>query len=123
MSILEDWINALSKPADSLPIEKEINRWNEINESLKRGDYISKVDFKDSPIEQQLEELQKLRQDFDKYRTDQAAYQTAAEHREKVAGRKGFWYGILSGIITTIIGSLVVYYWPAIVEFFSKLFH
>lgn len=50
MSILDDWINALSKPADSLPIAKEIKRWDEINESLSRGNYISGVNIEDSPL-------------------------------------------------------------------------
>ncbi len=71
--------------------------------------------------EQAAVELQKLRDDFDKYCADQAAYQTAQEHRTKIAERKGFWLGILSNGIAAIIGGLVVYYWPDIVSFMHLL--
>ena len=70
---------------------------------------------------QSAEELQKLRDDFDKYRAEQAAYQTAQEHRAKIAERKGFWLGILSNGIAAVIGGLVVYYWPGIAKFFLGL--
>lgn len=50
MSTLNDWINALSNPADDLPIAKEIKRWNEINESINHGDYIPGLNFEDSPL-------------------------------------------------------------------------
>ena len=69
-----------------------------------------------------LEELQKLREDFDKYRSEQAAYQAAQEHRTKIAERNGFWLGIISNGIAAMIGGLAVYYWPSITAFFFKLF-
>lgn len=73
--------------------------------------------------EETAEELQKLRNDFDKYRADEAANKAAAEHSAKVAERKGFWFGILSNTIAAIIGGLVVYYWPSITKFFLGLIH
>lgn len=71
---------------------------------------------------ERMDELQKLRDDFDKYRAEQAAYQATQEHRAKIAERKGFWLGIVSNGIAAIIGGLVVYYWPSIVSFLEKLF-
>ena len=68
-------------------------------------------------------ELQKLRQDFDQYRADYASYKAAEEHRSKIAERKGFWRGILSGIITTIVGGLVIYYWPDIIALIHQLWN
>lgn len=37
---------------------------------------------------EELEELQKLREDFDEYRSEQTAYQASQEHRAKIAERK-----------------------------------
>ncbi len=70
-----------------------------------------------------IAELEKMRQDFDKYRADEVAYKTAQEHCAKISERKGFWLGIISNGISAIIGGLVVYYWPSIIAFFSRLFH
>lgn len=71
---------------------------------------------------QHLAELQKLREEFDQYRADNAAYQAAQEKSQKLAEKRQFWYGILSNIISAIIGGLVVYYWPAIIAFFTNFF-
>lgn len=73
--------------------------------------------------ENQLIELQKLRQDFDNYRAEYAAYKAAEEHRAKVAKRDGILQGIISTLIVTIIGGLVVSYWPSIISAVSCLFH
>lgn len=70
----------------------------------------------------QAKELKELRQDFDKYRSEQAACQAAQEQRAKIAERKGFFLGIVSNGIAAIIGGLVVYYWPSIMTFFFKMF-
>lgn len=71
---------------------------------------------------ERMDELQKLRDDFDNYRAEQAAYHSAQEHRAKIAERKGFWLGIVSNGIAAIIGGLVVYYWPSVIAFFLRLF-
>lgn len=68
-------------------------------------------------------DLEKLNQDFEKYRAEQTAYQAAQEHRAKIAERKGFWLGIISNGIAAIIGGLVVYYWPSIMAFFVGFLH
>lgn len=92
------------------------------------------VEYKDSAVgklqgaitsqhTERIDELQKLREDFDNYRAEQAAYQAAQEHRAKVAERKGFWLGIISNGISAIVGGLVVYYWPSIISFVVSLFH
>lgn len=49
MPNLFDWIDALSKPPDN-PALKDLDRWKQIDESLKRGDYISKINIEDSPL-------------------------------------------------------------------------
>lgn len=77
----------------------------------------------DSQHTERIDELQKLRDDFEKYRAEQASYQAAQEHRAKKAERKGFWLGIISNGIAAVIGGLVVYYWPHVIAFFLKLFH
>lgn len=49
MPSLFDWIDDLSKPPDD-PTLKAIDQWKQIDESLKHGDYISKINFEDSPL-------------------------------------------------------------------------
>lgn len=83
--------------------------------------YSAQIPFEESPAGRQIAELQKLRQELDKYRTEQAAYQAAAEHREKVAERRGFIKGFLSSLISAIIAGLVLYYWPTIAAWISSL--
>ncbi len=77
-----------------------------------------------------LKELENLRNDFDNYRTEYAAYKAAEEHRTKIAERNGAFKGIISTLFVTIIGGLVVSYWPDIIqalsripEFFVSVFH
>ena len=82
---------------------------------LRSGDIIV-----ESSVE---EELQKLRQDLDKYRADYTANQAAQEQCEKIAERKRAWFGIVSNTVSAIIGGLIVYYWPAIVAFLKKMFN
>lgn len=79
--------------------------------------------FENSPFAEQLEELKKLRQDFDQYRAEYTAYKSAEEHRTKIAERKGAVQGFVSALLVTIIGGLVVLYWPNILGFFMALFH
>ena len=89
----------------------------------RNGFEMGQIRFEDSAAGRQLAELQKLRQDFDQYRAEHAAYQAAAEHREKVAERRGFIRGLISGLFTTVIGGLIVYYWPEISGWVISLFH
>ncbi len=79
-------------------------------------------EFENSPLMEQLEELKKLRQDFDQYRSEYAAYKSAEEHRTKIAERKGAIRGFISALLVTIIGGLVVYYWSATISFLANLF-
>ena len=79
---------------------------------------IENVKFEDTAMGKSISELQKLRDELNQYRADQAAYQAAAEHREKKAKIKGFVFGFFSSLISTVIGGLVVYYWPVIVSLF-----
>lgn len=82
---------------------------------------IAQIPFEESAAGKQIAELQKLRQEFDQYRAEQAAYQAAAEHREKVAERKGFVKGFLSSLIASVLAGLVIYYWPTITAWASSL--
>lgn len=79
------------------------------------------IKFEDSAMGKQLAELQKLRHELNKYRAEQAAYQTATEHREKVAERRGFIKGFFSSLIAAILAGLVIYYWPVITAWVSSL--
>lgn len=104
---------------------EELRRSVKKLESIERGDHIGQIryeDMEDNLISRMEQELKKLNQDFDKYCADNAAYQAAQEKSQKLAEKRQFWYGILSNIISAIIGGLVVYYWPSIVSFFTNLF-
>lgn len=89
--------------------------------------YVEKLQgMEDNSISRIERELEKLNQDFDKYCTDQAAYQAAAEHREKIAAIKGFWRGVLAGTIGSTIAGLIVLAvqnWSGIISFFTAFFH
>lgn len=76
---------------------------------------VEHVSFEDSAAGKQLAELHELRKQLEQYRAEQASCQSAAEHREKVAERKGFWRGVASGFVTTVVGGLIVYYWPGFI--------
>lgn len=80
------------------------------------------AEFENSVEGKQLAELQKLRQDFENYRAQYAAYKTAEEHRTKIAERKGALRGVIATLIVTIIGNLFIYYWPSIIVFLTNLF-
>ena len=97
---------------------EELNRLKNILETELETETIS---LEESSAGKHLSELQKLRQEFDQYRAEQAAYQAAAEHREKVAERKGFFLGFVSGLVATVVGGLVIYYWPAITAWLFSL--
>ena len=102
----------------SVPNLEELKRMNKfLEDSLLE----QRASFEDTGLGESLGELKKLRDDFDQYRAEQAAYQAAAEHREKVAERRGFIKGFLSSLITAILAGLVIYYWPAITAWASSL--
>lgn len=73
--------------------------------------------------EQAAGELQKLRQDFDQYRAAEAAYKAAQEHRFKLESRRNLIVSAISALLTATAANLLVYYWPAIIEFFSVWIH
>lgn len=118
---LFDWIDSLSKPSDD-PALKAIAEQRNMIESLKSGEYIKTINPEDMPIEKQLAELQKLREEFSQYRAEEAAYHAAEEHRTKVAERKGFLRGVIATLVVTIIGNLFSYYWPSVVKCVTSFF-
>lgn len=69
------------------------------------------------------EELQRLRQDFDKYRTDEAAKNVADEERHRQERKSDRMFsiiaGALSGLFVAIAAGLFLYYWPSILAFFE----
>lgn len=73
--------------------------------------------------ENQIEELKALRDDFDKYRADQAADKISDDEQRKRERRSDRIFsiaaGALSGLITSSLAGLLVYYWPVIVSLFN----
>lgn len=118
---LFDWIDSLSKPSDD-PALKAIAEQRNMIESLKSGEYIKTINPEDTPIGKQLAELQKLREEFNKYRADEAAYHAAEALREKRAEKRGFWKGVLSAIVAGIIVSIFSYCWPSIIACITTFF-
>lgn len=125
MPSLFDWMDALSKPPDGTALKAIVEQRNMI-ESLKSEEYIKTINPEDTPIGKQLAELQKLRQDFDKYRADYVADKAAGEKQRKRERRSDRIFsivaGAISGIIGSAIGGLVVYYWPPIASLLTNLF-
>lgn len=92
------------------------------------------IDYKDSAMgkmeqtykeqaEKQLAELQKLQQEFDQYRAEEAAYRAAEAARQKVAERRGAIIGAFSTIATGAIVAIFAYFLPSIVSVIGRLFH
>ena len=101
--------------------DKNLEELNRLKNTLETELETETVSLEESSAGKYLSELQKLRQDFDHYRAEQAAYQSAEEKKKKVAERKGFFLGLVSGLIATVIGGLVLYYWPAITDWLFSL--
>lgn len=74
---------------------------------------------------ERMDELQKLRDDFDKYVANQAADKISDEERhirERRSDRVfAIFAGALSGLLASSLAGLFIYYWPSIVSFFTKL--
>lgn len=98
-------------------------------ESIERGDYIAKIqceNIKDNPIGRIVRELETLNQDFDKYRTEQAAEKVSDEERRKAERRSDRCWSILlgaiSGTIASTIAGIIIYYWPSVIAFLQNFF-
>jgi hypothetical protein len=111
----------MSHKEEHLMNDKNLEELNRLKNILETELETETISLEESSAGKHLSELQKLRQEFDQYRAEQAAYQAAAEHREKVAERKGFFLGLVSGLVATVVGGLVIYYWPAITAWLFSL--
>lgn len=80
---------------------------------------IAKIPFGESAAGKQFAELQKLRDEFNNYRAEEAAYHAAETTRQKIAERRGFIFGSISTIVCGIVVAIFAYFWPTIVFFFS----
>lgn len=67
-------------------------------------------------LRKDTEELQKLRQDIDEYRSDDAPDKSTAEHRPELPERRSFLCNVFPGVVATVIGGIIVYYWPDIIS-------
>lgn len=79
------------------------------------------VNRKNNGVAPQLEELQKYRQDVDKYRTEETADQAAKALRKKHVENRNFLKIVLSSVVSGIIVAIFSYYWPSIVSFLTNL--
>jgi len=123
MGNMDDWMKTAVTPTDDLPGMQQLKQWQPIHKSIENGELFKPVPVDKKIIADPTTELKKLRQDFEKYCADNAAYNAAREQREKIAERRRFWIGIVSNTASAIIGGLVVYYWPSIISIFIRLFH
>ena len=73
--------------------------------------------------EQQIAELQKLRNDLDNCRAEYAAYKASEEHHAKITERKATVKGVISTLIVTILAGIFLNYWNNIISFVSSLFY
>lgn len=118
MNTLEDWFNTFLKPASEVFGLDELERWKQISE---HG--LGQVPFEETGIGKQIAELQKLREDFNKYRAEEAAYKTAQENSQKIEFRKTVAISVITSLVTASLANLFVYYWPSIIGFFNGFFH
>ena len=105
----------------------------ELQRSIKNMERMERTGFgeirykntEDNPIRRIERELEKLNQDFEKYRAEQAADKAAQEHSHKLAEKRQFWLGALAGTIGSTIAGLIVLAvknWPSIVSFLTNIF-
>ena len=100
-----------------LPDSDEFKRLNEPLSDFLGG----QTSFEDTGLCEVLGELKRLRKEVNQYRADEAAYQSATEHREKVAERRGFIKGFFSSLLAAVLAGLILYYWPDIAACFVAL--
>ena len=68
-------------------------------------------------------DLQKLRQDFEEHRADDAAYKTAQEHRFKLEFWKNIGVSAASALLTATAANVIAAHWSDIVSFISRAVH
>lgn len=106
---------------------RELQEMNErMEDIMENGFQMGTVKLEDSAIGKQLAELQKLRQDFNQHVAEQSAYQAAEKHRLELAEKRQFRNCILSGVIGSAVGGLIVLAvqnWVSVVDFITSLFH
>lgn len=77
---------------------------------------IEEIQFGESAAGKQFAELQKLRDEFNNYHAEEAAYHAAEATRQKIAERRGFIFGSISTIVCGIVVAIFAYFWPTIVS-------
>lgn len=83
--------------------------------------YAAQIPFEESAAGKQIAELQKLRQEFEDYKSKQESARIADEKRRKTERKRSIFVSTLSGAIAGVISGVVLYYWPDILEWFSAL--
>lgn len=106
---------------------EELQRSIENRERIEHTEFgkIRYENMEDNPIRRIELELEKLNQDFEKYRAEQAADKAAQEHSHKLAEKRQFWLGALAGTIgSTIAGLIVLAFqnWHSIISFLTNIF-
>lgn len=111
-----DWIDTLSKPLDDSSLTKELNRWNQINESLKRGDYTVKIDPQNSPIAHIEQTLEAINEKLEiEHQARLEADKTA--RKQAVTDRNRFIFNTVIGIVSAVAAVIGAVF--AAVSFFS----
>lgn len=108
----------------------EIDRIDKLQDELektirkpKSADIVPVIGTDGLTADAVLRELQYLRQEMNNHVANYRAYQSAAKQREKLAEKRRLRLGLLSNIVSAIVGGLVVHYWPSIAGWIASLFH
>lgn len=102
---LFDLINSLANSSDNIPIAKDIERWKQIDESFARGDYIAKIDGKDTPITHIENAVQAINEKLE------------IEHEARLKAEKAERRQTIIGIVSAIAAVVSAVF--AILTFFS----
>lgn len=81
------------------------------------------IPFEQSAAGKQMQELQKLRKNFDNYVKKQEAERIADQKRREAERKCGLFVSIFSGAIAGIISGVFLLYWPTIIAWASSLIH
>lgn len=81
---------------------------------------IEHIPFEESAAGKQFAELQKMRQDFEDYKSKQEAERKSDEKRRNIERKRNLLVSLVAGSISGIVSGLFLYYWPGITAFFSS---
>lgn len=91
------------------------------DDSMNTEFHKEQISFEDSVAGKTINELKKLRQEFDKYCDEQKAKDIAYEKSRKAERKRNAFISLALGSLSGIFSGLIIYYWPSIVSWLHAI--